>query len=106
RSALGNIGIIVLPDQVSIPSAFEAFAEDGALRDPKKQAAVEGLEKALSGFAAKLKASPRSRRMTGSRSIADVARSSLNTKRRSDGRGAESRANHQLGVARPDHPGQ
>ena len=79
RSVLGNIGVIVLPDQVSIPIAFEAFADDGTLRDPKKRTAVKGLGKALAVFVAKLKAWPRSRRMTGSRSVADVARSSFNT---------------------------
>ncbi len=43
RSILGNIGVIVLPDQVAVPRAFEAFALDGMLIDPKQQAAVAGL---------------------------------------------------------------
>src|SRR3954469_8496163 len=56
RSILGNIGVIVLPDQVAVPRAYEAFAEDGRLHDPKQQAAVEGLGRALADFVAKLKA--------------------------------------------------
>lgn len=36
RSILGNIGIIVLPDQVSISSAHEAFDESGKLKDARK----------------------------------------------------------------------
>jgi chromate reductase, NAD(P)H dehydrogenase (quinone) len=56
RSILGNIGVIVLPDQVAVPRAHEAFAEDGRLHDPKQQGAVEGLGRALAEFVAKLKA--------------------------------------------------
>lgn len=56
RSILGNIGVIVLPDQIAVPRAFEAFAGDGTLRDPKQQAAVEGLGRNLVEFIAKLKA--------------------------------------------------
>ncbi|HEX8203130.1 MAG TPA: NAD(P)H-dependent oxidoreductase [Isosphaeraceae bacterium] len=55
RSILGNIGVVVLPDQVAVPRAFEAFAEDGSLADPKQRAAVEGLGRALAGFVARLK---------------------------------------------------
>ena len=40
RSILGNIGVIVLPDQVAVPRAFEAFAPDGIARRP--QAAGRG----------------------------------------------------------------
>jgi chromate reductase, NAD(P)H dehydrogenase (quinone) len=55
RSILGNIGVIVLPDQVAVPRAFEAFQEDGALKDAKQQASVQALGTALAGFVAKLK---------------------------------------------------
>jgi NAD(P)H-dependent FMN reductase len=56
RSILGNIGVIVLPDQVAVPQAHEAFHADGTLKDPKRQAAVEGLGRALAEFLAKLRA--------------------------------------------------
>lgn len=56
RSILGNIGVIVLPDQIAIPRAFEAFAEDGTLLDPKLQAGIVGLGRTLAEFLAKLRA--------------------------------------------------
>jgi hypothetical protein len=56
RSILGNIGVIVLPDQISVPKASEAFKPDGSLTDPKKQADVEALGKTLASFLMKLEA--------------------------------------------------
>jgi NAD(P)H-dependent FMN reductase len=56
RSILGNIGVIVLPDQVAVPRAFEAFSPDGSLADPKQQAAVTGLGAKLTRFLEKHKA--------------------------------------------------
>src|ERR1700722_3529976 len=38
RSILGNIGVIVLPDQIAVAKANEAFKPDGSLTDPKRQA--------------------------------------------------------------------
>jgi NAD(P)H-dependent FMN reductase len=55
RAILGNIGVIVLPDQVAVPKAFEAFNEDGSLKDPKQQTAVEKLGQTLTAFLAKVK---------------------------------------------------
>jgi len=43
RSILGNIGITVLPDQIAISKAYEAFAADGSLADEKQQARVKAL---------------------------------------------------------------
>lgn len=43
RSILGNIGVIVLPDQVAIAKAHEAFDAEGNLKDAKQQASVEAL---------------------------------------------------------------
>ena len=40
---LGNLGITLLPDQIAIPSAFNAFGPDGQLVDPKQAAAVKDL---------------------------------------------------------------
>jgi hypothetical protein len=33
RAVLGNIGVLVLPDQVAVPKAHEAFQPDGNLKD-------------------------------------------------------------------------
>src|SRR5436305_11949476 len=54
RSILGNIGVIVLPDQTAVAKAHEAFEPGGSLVDPKQQAAIEGLGKALASFLMKL----------------------------------------------------
>jgi NAD(P)H-dependent FMN reductase len=56
RSILGNIGVIVLPDQVAVPKAREAFLPDGSLTDAKQQAGVEALGKTLASFLIKYKA--------------------------------------------------
>jgi len=55
RSILGNLGVIVLPDQIALAKAHEAFQPDGSLVDPKRQAGVEGLGKTLALFLVKLK---------------------------------------------------
>jgi chromate reductase, NAD(P)H dehydrogenase (quinone) len=56
RSILGNIGVIVLPDQIAVTQAQEAFNPDGTLKDTKRQAGIEGLGRTLAEFLAKLKA--------------------------------------------------
>ncbi len=43
RSILGNIGVLIVPDQVALPRAHEAFAPDGTLKDAKTQQSVERL---------------------------------------------------------------
>jgi chromate reductase len=55
RAILGNIGVIVLPDQVAVAKAAEAFNEDGSLKDPKQQAGIEKLGQTLTAFLAKVK---------------------------------------------------
>ena len=55
RAILGNIGVIVLPGQVAVVRAHEAFNDDGTLKDAKQQAGVEGLGKTLAEFLRKLK---------------------------------------------------
>lgn len=47
RMLLGNIGVLVLPDQVTIPVAHEAFDEAGAFKDEKKAKQVARLAKGL-----------------------------------------------------------
>ena len=55
RSILGNIGVIVLPEQIAVPKANEAFKPDGSLVDPKQQAGIAGLGHTLASFLLKLK---------------------------------------------------
>ena len=50
RAILGNIGVIVLPDQVAVSAAHEAFDESGKLKDPKRAAQVAGVARGLAGF--------------------------------------------------------
>jgi chromate reductase len=47
RPLLENISVTVLPDQLSIPKAYEAFDGDGNLIDPARQAAVKALAAGL-----------------------------------------------------------
>jgi len=54
RAILGNIGVFLLPDQVSIPVAHEAFDENGRLKDARKAGQVEKLAKGLVEFVVKL----------------------------------------------------
>ncbi len=54
RAILGNIKVLVLPDQIAVPKANEAFNPDGSLTDPKQQAAVEGLGAQLARVISKL----------------------------------------------------
>jgi len=54
RSILSSINVLVLPDQKTIPSAFQAFDEEGRLKDATQQAAVEQLGSKLTTVVAKL----------------------------------------------------
>ena len=56
RMCLSNIRVLVLPDQVAVPGAGDAFAEDGRLRDEKRHAAVRKLGATLAQAIAKLRA--------------------------------------------------
>jgi chromate reductase, NAD(P)H dehydrogenase (quinone) len=40
RAILGNINVLVIPDQVAVMRANDAFHPDGSLKDAKQQAAV------------------------------------------------------------------
>jgi chromate reductase len=55
RSILGNIGAIVLPQQIAVPKAQEAFQSDGSLADATQQASVEALGKTLASFLMQLR---------------------------------------------------
>ncbi len=54
RAILGNIGVLVLPDQKAIASAAEAFAENGSLKDPKQLQAIEQIGTRLAEVVTKL----------------------------------------------------
>ncbi|MGH9815186.1 MAG: NADPH-dependent FMN reductase [Candidatus Acidiferrales bacterium] len=54
RSLLGNIGVLVLPEQVSVGKAHEAFAEDGSLLDTKRLASIQALTAKLADAIRKL----------------------------------------------------
>ena len=56
RSILGAIKIILIPEQVAVGNAPNAFEPDGRLRDPKQQAAVENVGKELARVTGKLEA--------------------------------------------------
>ena len=56
RSILSCIGVIVLPDQIAVAKAHEAFNADGSLKDAKQQGGIEGLGRSLAAFLMKLKA--------------------------------------------------
>jgi len=55
RSLLSNLNVIVLPTQVAVPKAHEAFDAEGKLKDAKQQASIETLGRDLAGFLAKIK---------------------------------------------------
>ncbi|MCC5600247.1 NADPH-dependent FMN reductase [Nostoc favosum] len=54
RSILGNIKVLVLPDQIALPKAYEAFNPDGTLVDPKQQESIEKLGDGLTKILLKL----------------------------------------------------
>ncbi len=56
RSILSSIGVIVLPDQVAVPRAFEAFDERGQLIDEKQQGRIRGLGESVAITVGKLAA--------------------------------------------------
>lgn len=54
RSILGNLQVLVLPDQVAIPNANGAFGVDGMLVDPHQQRSIEHLGEKLATLLIKL----------------------------------------------------
>ena len=54
RAILGNIGVLVLPDQLAVPRAFEVFGEDGRLKDEKQHAAAATLGANVAAMLTKL----------------------------------------------------
>ena len=47
RVVLGNLGVVLLPDQVALPKAAEAFDDDGNVADPARRKSLTELGAAL-----------------------------------------------------------
>ena len=54
RSILSSIGVIVLPDQIAVSRAFEAFDDDGQISDENQRARVQGLGESVANMLSKL----------------------------------------------------
>lgn len=54
RSLLMNIKVLVLPNQIAVSKAHEAFNDDGTLKDAQQQASVEALATELVTVVSKL----------------------------------------------------
>lgn len=54
RSILSNIGVIVLPDQIAVPNAHDAFDENGQIADERLQGRVQGLGAAVANMLSRL----------------------------------------------------
>ena len=55
RAMLGNIGVLVMPGQIAVSRAHEAFDATGALKDAKQDSAVRKIAAELAQTLAKLK---------------------------------------------------
>jgi len=54
RAILGNLGCVVLPEQVAVMSAHQAFDDDGDLKDEGRRSQVEALGSGLADVLTKL----------------------------------------------------
>jgi len=54
RAILGNIGMLVVPEQAAVSQAHEAFDESGALNDPKNADRVQAVGRATAELAARI----------------------------------------------------
>ena len=54
RAILSNIRVLVIPQQLALPRAHEAFGPDGSLLDPKRDAAARAIGAELARVTAKL----------------------------------------------------
>jgi chromate reductase, NAD(P)H dehydrogenase (quinone) len=55
RSILGNIGVLVLPEQGAVSQAHQAFAEDGRIKDEHRHKSVETVGSQLAELIRKLR---------------------------------------------------
>ena len=51
RRILENIGVHVIPEQIAVPKAMEAFNPDGSLKDQKQSQLIDSALKKLNAFA-------------------------------------------------------
>ena len=58
RSLLGNMGVIVLPDQLAIGKAHDMIRADGSMTDPNQQEGIAKLGTGLASFLARLQSPP------------------------------------------------
>ena len=56
RQLLTNLGVLVVPDQIAVATAGQAFTEDGALADAAQQASVAAIAERVCRTIAKLSA--------------------------------------------------
>jgi chromate reductase len=56
RQILMTLNVLVLSEQLAVSRAHEAFAEDGALKDPRQQATLAGIARRLVDVTARLAA--------------------------------------------------
>ena len=54
RAILGNIGVLVLPDQKAISQSADAFNDDGSLKDHRQQEAIEKIGAKVAAVLSKL----------------------------------------------------
>ncbi len=54
RAILGNIGVLVLPEQIAVPKAHEAFDSDGSLKDATLHSSIRQIGKKLAETVRKL----------------------------------------------------
>ncbi|NES25533.1 MAG: NADPH-dependent FMN reductase, partial [Symploca sp. SIO3E6] len=54
RAILEGIGVLVITEQKAIPGAYQAFDEQGNLKDEKQLQAVQAIATKLAGVTAKL----------------------------------------------------
>lgn len=54
RAILGNIGVIVVPEQAAISNAHEAFGADGSLKDAGQKKMVDGVGAAVARLLLKI----------------------------------------------------
>ena len=55
RMLLGNLGVMVLPDQQAVPNGFKVFNDDGSMNDGKLEKRIRTLGENFVGFTDKLK---------------------------------------------------
>ena len=54
RMLLGNLGVIVFPDQQAVPNGLKAFNDDGSMSDPKQEKRIRNLAENYINFTRKL----------------------------------------------------